>query len=396
MGRVGRILVNERQQPATSPAGGWRGLYGRWKRLPARPRQIIVFLVKAVLTVGAVYLLLTHHIDAQGRRITIFQAITEHRGSLAPDIFIPFILAATSIKFVGIFCSMLRWHLLLVGQGIRFNFWHIVGTFLIGRFLGTFLPSTVGLDSYKLYDAARFSGHVVEPTAATAVEKVMGMSGLFLSFLITLPFGYHLLYDVLGDKAELTVVLTALIASGVVAGLFLALFRPGIMEKILHFLPSFGRKRAQGFLQRVSHSATAYRGRAGLLIAVSFLSFMVHFTTAAMYYFTALAIGAAGIHFWQVTFASSIQIFATVLSPITIAGEGIREIAQTWLLQNRIGAVEAVLSAALGFWAAEAMTLVGAFFLWGRSATYRPSRIELSPDLGMMPAERATEASPGR
>ena len=49
-----------------------------------------------------------------------------------------------------------------------------------------------------------------------------------------------------------------------------------------------------------------------------------------MYFFTALAIGvtAAQASFWQVTFASTIQILATVLSPFTIAGEGIREIAQ--------------------------------------------------------------------
>ena len=60
-----------------------------------------------------------------------------------------------------------------------FNFWHIAGSFLIGRFLGTFLPSTVGLDSYKLYDAAKFSGHVVPTAAATAVEKVMGLSGIW-------------------------------------------------------------------------------------------------------------------------------------------------------------------------------------------------------------------------
>ena len=62
--------------------------------------------------------------------------------------------------------------------------------------------------------------------------------------------------------------------------------------------------------------------------------------------------------------ASSIQILATVLSPFTIAGEGIRELAQLVLLQNMIGPAAAIVSAALGFWAAEALTLAGGVFWW--------------------------------
>jgi len=91
-----------------------------------------------------------------------------------------------------------------------------------------------------------------------------------------------------------------------------------------------------------------------------------------MYYFTALAIHAPGGHFWTITLGSSIQILATVLSPFTIAGEGIREIAQLLLLGKLIGPAAAVVSAALGFWAAEALTLAGAWFWWARPADYTP------------------------
>ena len=66
------------------------------------------------------------------------------------------------------------------------------------------------------------------------------------------------------------------------------------------------------------------------------------------------------------------------MSPFTIGGEGVREIVQALLLAKRIGTSESVLSAALGFWAAEAMTLVGAFFLWGRGATYKPRVLEVT------------------
>src|SRR5205814_6882625 len=106
------------------------------------------------------------------------------------------------------------------------------------------------------------------------------------------------------------------------------------------------------------------------------LSFLVHFCTAAMYFFTALAIGAVHAEFWEVSLASTIQIFATVISPFTIAGEGVREIVQTLLLAHRIGTSQSIISAALGFWAAEAPTLTGGIFYWLRTADYRP-RVEL-------------------
>lgn len=345
-----------------------------WKRLPEGLRRTLGITAKAGLTIGAFYLLLTHPIPSgDGTKIPIAEAIRAHLDEIEPASFWPWIVAAALIKAVGVCSSMVRWHLLLRGQGIRFNFMHVVGSFLIGRFLGTFLPSTVGLDGYKLYDAARFSGRMVEPAAATAVEKVMGLSGVFLTFLVALPFGYM----VLGEAAGLTVLITVPLALAVVGGLFAALFMPGLIERVLRTVPAFGRAKLARFVGRVNEAATAYRGKAGLLAAVTVLSFLVHFTTAAMYYCTALAVGAVGAGFWQVTFASSIQIFATVISPFTIAGEGVREIVQALLLAKHIGASESVLSAALGFWAAEALTLSGAFFWWARRGDYAPRLVEV-------------------
>jgi hypothetical protein len=117
----------------------------------------------------------------------------------------------------------------------------------------------------------------------------------------------------------------------------------------------------------------AYRGQIGLLFTALFCKFITHFTTAAVYYFTALAIGVVGAQFWPITFGSTIQILATVLSP-TIAGEGAREAFQALLLSKQLGGVaQAVLSAALGFIAAEAATMWGGAFLWVRKPGWRPT-----------------------
>ena len=346
-----------------------------WKKLPQGLRRAVGFSLKAALTIGAFYLLLTHSIDDEsGHPISISQAIADHLVQIELADFLPWILLATGIKVIGIASSMLRWHLLLSGQGIRFNFSHIVGSFLIGRFLGTFLPSTVGLDGYKLYDAAKFSDRVIEPAAATAIEKVMGLSGIFMSFLVAFPLGYR----VLGDAAGSVALIALPLSLAVVLGLFTLLFKPGLVQWFLKVLPGMGSGKISNFVARASEAAAAYRGRGALLAQCIGLSFMVHFTTAAMYYFTALAVGAMSADFWQVVFASSIQIFATVISPFTIAGEGVREIVQALLLAKHIGTSQSILSAALGFWAAEALTLVGGVFWWIRRGDYRPKLIELS------------------
>ncbi len=348
------------------------GIKSYWKSLNPTLRSIITTTIKAVLTVGAFYLLLSHKVDTEdGRRITTFAAILEHIDEIDPAVFWRFIFLATAVKVVGIGSSMYRWTLLLKGQGIQMPFFHIAGSFLIGRFLGTFLPSTVGLDGYKLYDAARFSKRTVEVTAATVIEKVLGIVGIFVTFLVALPLGI----SVLGENAFSVGIITVPLATAVITGFFLVLFKPALVQWFIENVPFPGKAKVSGFVTRVSEAAAAYSGHKLILVNAAFQSFVVHFTTAAMYFFTALAVGAMEAGFWQVTFASTIQIFATVISPFTIAGEGVREIVQALLLAKHIGTSASIMSAALGFWAAEALTLTGAFFWWSRKKDYRPAYV---------------------
>ena len=341
-----------------------------WSSLNPTLRAWLSTMVKAVITVGAFYLLLSHHVTTDdGRSVTTFAAIREYIPNINMDDFWMFVALAAGIKFVGILASMYRWVLLLKGQGIVLPFRHIFGSFLIGRFLGTFLPSTLGLDGYKLYDAARFSNRTVEVTAATVIEKVLGVLGIFGTFLVALPLGI----SIFGDNAFRVASLTVPVACAVLVLFFTLLFKPALVQWIIENFPIPARDKIAGFVTRVSNAAAAYSDKRMLLLNAAIQSWVVHFTTATMYFFTALAVGAVGATFWEVTFASSIQIFATVISPFTIAGEGIREIAQTYLLGEKMGTSQAIISAALGFWAAEALTLTGAFFLWARPKDYRPA-----------------------
>jgi len=335
-------------------------------RLPKGKTRTRVFtFLKAWVTVFAFWVLLSHEIDD----VPVLQLIRDQISQIDARTFWTFVLMATGIKIIGMLSSMYRWILMLRGQGIELPFRHVFGSFLIGRFIGTFLPSTAGLDGYTLFDAARFSGKTVEVTAAKFVEKVCGFSGVFMTFLVALPFGI----GIFGENAILFASISVPIAGGVISGLVLVLLFPGIVQWVLENVPMPAKARITGLVTRISNSAAAYRDHPKLILQILFLSFLVHFTTAVMYYYTALAIGAEGADFWKITFGSAIQIFVTVISPFTIAGEGIREAAQYVLLGELIGPAAAIVSAALGFWAAEAPTMFGFFFWWARGDDYRPA-----------------------
>jgi hypothetical protein len=354
--------------------------YAARRFMPAPSRARYDAAGKILLTVTGMIALLRHPIavDAQ-TRVPVYEAVIDYVGQVDGTTFVVFALAAMAVKFAGVISSAYGWHLLLVGQGIRFPFWSQTFTaFLIGRFIGTVLPSTIGLDGYTLYEASHYSNQWSRAGTAKMLEKIIGITGLFVGMAITLPFGYAVIQDVTSQigrpgAAPALALAIGMIATAIPAVVVTLLARPALLVRLAG---AFGRilpAVAATPVANVERALHAYHGQLGLLLGVLLAKFLTHFTTATVYYFTALAIGVAGARFWPITFGSTIQILATLLSP-TIAGEGAREAFQALLLSNQLGGVaQAVLSAALGFIAAEAATLWGGLFLYTRTPGRRPA-----------------------
>ena len=156
------------------------------------------------------------------------------------------VVAATLVKGVGVFASILRWDQLVRGQGYKAPLGYLSGSFLVGRFFGMFLPSTLGLDGYRAYDLGRTAGDGVGSVAIIVVEKITGFFTLSLLVIITLPAGLRFLPE------------QALIAAFVVfcvpvALSFFLLLRPGLIERALDGLLGLrfpGKARVEGLLRR--------------------------------------------------------------------------------------------------------------------------------------------------
>jgi uncharacterized protein (TIRG00374 family) len=284
------------------------------------------------------------------------------------QVVVGWLVVATVVKGVGVFASILRWDQLLRGQGYRVPLGYLAGSFLVGRFIGVFLPSTIGLDGYRAYDMARQARDTVGSLAVILVEKITGFFTLSLLVLATLPAGLRFL------PGQVLFVVFLIFCVPVVVS-FLLLLKPGLVEWLLDKLLGLrfpGKAKVEGLLRRSVTAVTVYQDQRGVLLRAVMLGIVVHGSTALMYYFCSLAVGVNAA-LADMLFVGPWIILATVGLP-TIGGEGAREFTAMGLL-SRIGVGESAawLVGHLGFWAAEFVpAVVGGFILALRPGQYRP------------------------
>ncbi|MBN2498872.1 MAG: flippase-like domain-containing protein [Deltaproteobacteria bacterium] len=294
--------------------------------------------------------------------LLLWYADLEHAAGRLARLDLGWMLVALLIKGVGITAGVLRWRLLLGGLGLALGTARLYGAYLVGRFFGSFLPSTIGLDVYRTYYAAVRTRKVASCVAVTAVEKVAGLFSLGVLCLAALPFGSRMLPEsvlwLIGCVTCVPVLAAALLL--VYPDLFrhLAVFFSGRMGKLGQALAM-----ASQAVARCGHM----RGR--LLVAMG-LGLVVHGGTAAMFVATARAVGVdtpAG----EILFVGPLAIAATLV-PLSIAGIGVREGAYAFFLTTVGVDVEtAGLLAFLGFLVGEIYSLGGGA-LWLATPASRP------------------------
>lgn len=275
---------------------------------------------------------------------------------------------AAIVRLCGLFCGVLRWRLLLLGQGLRVPFWYMVQSWFVGRAIGIVLPGTIGLDGYRLYDSARYTGEVIKSTTVIIVEKLIGFIALSFLVFVTFPLGFRLLH--LSVPVGRLVIPMAL-GSMVLAAL-LVLLNPRVIQVAVAVAP--WPTPVRNLLNKIGAAVTAYSGnRKSLLLAVLF-GIIVHAAACVMFFGVTMAIRAENTTIFDILFTSPLMIWGTVLGP-SVGGEGIREIVFTTILGAKSGTVKAFLIGHLGWWVGDVVPfLIGLGVFLFRS---RPSKTEL-------------------
>lgn len=320
----------------------------------------LFLLVKACISAGIVVYLVTQ-IDGE--------AFLAMLSAVSPIWLIP----ALAVQASAISCSILRWRLLLRGQDLDVPLRHLVGSFLVGRFIGIVVPGTLGLDAYRAYDIARHAKAPAKSLVVIAVEKLIGLFALGILVLAVLPGAPHLLPDEVPVELPVVVAATFLVPVGLA---FYILVRPGAVQSIASKLipNTLGLRRK---VSSAAEAAGAYAGKRGILAGATGFGVCVHLLTALVYLFVLWAVGA------EVTVAY--MIFVAVLTgvptaiPIHISGIGVRELTLAFFLAHvGVPVEQAVLLGILRLCVGESFSLVGGLVFLVRGRAYAPQIRELS------------------
>lgn len=293
-------------------------------------RTYVLLALKVAVTLGLLGWL--------GRSIASREGMDE-LGAQAADVALAPMLAAVALHFVAVFAGVLRWRVLLAGRGIELPLRTLLRSFLVGRFLGAFTPSTTGLDGYRLFDVARRTGDTAGSTATIAVEKLVGLVGMATVCLLLLPFG-------LSERLGASAVLIALGMAGVAGvGLF-AMASPDRARILVRLAP-------RPLRPRVEKIVTALLGgglRLSTLAPALGLGIVSHVALSATFAASGLAFHVDAPVATLLSVGNAIVI--AVLLPVSIGGVGVREgVAVALLAGAGIETSQAVLLG-LGSWLA--------------------------------------------
>ena len=311
--------------------------------------RLVRWIVRAGVSAGLIVLFLLH-------------ADLDKLAAIFGSLDLGWLALAVLIKGIGILAGVIRWKLLLAGQDLRLPMANLGGAYLVGRFFGSFLPSTLGLDAYRTYYAAVRTREVATCVAVTVVEKVVGLLALSILALAALPFGMRIL------SSQVLWFLSAVISVPILASALL-LFWPGLFVRLAALFRRRGKKVSQG-IAKWSEAVARFGTQRGRLLVALLLGLIVHGGTSAMYIATARAVGVV-IDPTEILFIGPLMIVATLV-PISIAGIGVREGTFVFFLA-RIGVASepAALLAFLGYFAGELYSLAGGA-VWALTPASRP------------------------
>ncbi len=316
--------------------------------MDASTKKRLFFVVKLVLSVGIlgfIFYKILHRENASDLWARV------------SSISIPWVLGAFVVQLLAMGCSMVRWNVLLKGQGIHAPFLHLVRTFWIGRFYSTVSPGGwTGLDAYRIYDISTRTKKPARATATVLVDKLLGQGAFAVVVLVGSIFGARYI----GTSAVLAVDGAFL---GLLTMVVLLISRPTIFRAVSGRLPARVRTR----LQTTVDAVCAYQGRTGLLLRAVGLSIGTHALTNFIYITSAHALGI-DVSIANMFFAASMTV-AVTLVPISINGVGVREATLAGLLAM-VGVPhgDAVLIAVVAFVVDMAASALGGFFLLGKQS----------------------------
>jgi glycosyltransferase 2 family protein len=221
--------------------------------------------------------------------------------------YIPMILLAFSLHFVGCFLSVIRWRVLLLAQHIDIPLPFLFKSYMVAIFFNNLLPSTIGGDVVRIHDTCRMGNDRGGAVAAVFVDRLLGifvlMSFVLLSLLISREFKFFSSY--------IYVCITISIISLLILIIFFLIFN----KRILHYFRNNCSSIIEIMINLKKHKKN---------IATSILLSIGLQINVVLYYFLISSSLSIDISVSEFFFIVPFAVFSMMI-PISINGVGIRE-----------------------------------------------------------------------
>ena len=264
---------------------------------------------------------------------------------------------AFSFMLISMVVKSLRWMLLVRESGMNVTFRRLLGTYLVGAFFSTVLPTSVGGDAVRAVDTAATTGRVADSTSSVLLERVIGLLAVFAG-------GSFFAFFMEPNKApQGFLVIVHVLFLGVIAGL--VMLRQGwFMGPIALVLNRLHFNGMMGKVLSLQEAFSEQLWRPGVLVVMFLLSLIANALTMGATYIVLVAVTD------PIPLAAFVPMMALAtaaeLIPISPAAIGVKESAYVFFLGlAKVGSVEAGVVAIITRVLTWGLALLGGLvFLW--------------------------------
>jgi len=223
------------------------------------------------------------------------------------------LLLSLSTHALGTYITAVRWKALLNTQEVKLSTATLSVTVLIGSFFNNFLPTSIGGDVFRTYDASKKAKIPLGTSASVIlVERFSGVVSAATYAVVALFLGF----TAIGHRSVIIPIVIFFVVTVILAFLIInpSLFRFGKFK--------FMRKLKEK-LSNVYNTLVSFKKYKVVLLKVLVYGFLLQFAVILNWW---LAAKALGINLTLTAFIFIVPVVATIaMIPISIGGIGLRE-----------------------------------------------------------------------
>lgn len=269
-------------------------------------KKIILLIIRIVVSISLIaYLIKTQLKDLSG----IIKILKSSNKIL--------LLLSLLTHVFGTWITAFRWKTLLNTQNVRLGIGTLSITVLIGQFFNNILPTSIGGDVFRTYDASKKAGIPMGTSASIIlVERFSGVVSAAVYAVAALFLGF----TAIGNQPVIIPIIIFFIVTIIIAFLIInpSVFKLGRIFNRFRLMRKLREK-----LSNVYNTLTSFKKYKLVLIRVLIYSFLLQFSVILNYY---LAARALGINLTLTAFIFIVPVVAIIaMIPISIGGIGLRE-----------------------------------------------------------------------